>query len=143
MTTHQNNMEQNNTDQYSVTPQDSFSPSPYEAPQALAKISSVKKKVKRIGVLKLGIIQGVIGVAMGLLIWVPYGLIMMAVGGMGVGSEFGAMAGAGGALMGVIFMIAFPVMYGVFGFIGGCIIAFVYNLISGWVGGIEVELEDA
>lgn len=33
------------------------------------------------------------------------------------------------------------VMYGVFGGIGAAIAAFVYNLTSGWVGGIEVDLK--
>ena len=32
-------------------------------------------------------------------------------------------------------------MYGVMGFIGGAIGAFVYNLVAGVVGGIEIEVE--
>ena len=35
----------------------------------------------------------------------------------------------------------FAVMYALFGGIGAAIAAFVYNLTSGWVGGLEVDLE--
>jgi hypothetical protein len=44
---------------------------------------------------------------------------------------------------GTMFAIAMPVMYGVFGLIGGAIGAALYNLVAGWVGGIEVELDQA
>ena len=33
-----------------------------------------------------------------------------------------------------------PVIYGVGGFVGGIISAAIYNLISGWVGGVKLEL---
>ena len=32
-------------------------------------------------------------------------------------------------------------MYGLMGVVGGAIGAALYNLVAGWVGGIEVELE--
>jgi hypothetical protein len=34
-----------------------------------------------------------------------------------------------------------PVIYGVMGFIFGVIGAAIYNLVAGWIGGIEVEVE--
>jgi hypothetical protein len=46
-----------------------------------------------------------------------------------------------GAGFGTIFAILMPVMYGVFGVIGGAIGAALYNLVAGWIGGIEVEME--
>ena len=42
-----------------------------------------------------------------------------------------------------MFAIAMPIMYGVFGVVGGAIGAALYNLVAGWVGGIEVELDEA
>ena len=39
--------------------------------------------------------------------------------------------------------IAAPIMYGLMGFVMGAIGALIYNLIAGWVGGIEMELEIA
>jgi hypothetical protein len=34
-----------------------------------------------------------------------------------------------------------PVLYGIFAIITGAIGAALYNLVAGWVGGIQVELE--
>lgn len=34
-----------------------------------------------------------------------------------------------------------PVIYGVMGFIFGVIGAAIYNLVAGWIGGIELEVE--
>jgi hypothetical protein len=49
--------------------------------------------------------------------------------------------GEGG--FGALFAIAMPLMYAVFGVIGGAIGAALYNVVAGWVGGIEVELDGA
>lgn len=37
--------------------------------------------------------------------------------------------------------IAVPIIYGCIGFIASAIGCAVYNLVAGWVGGIEVELQ--
>ena len=42
---------------------------------------------------------------------------------------------------GTMFAIAMPLMYACMGVVGGAIGAALYNLVAGWVGGIEVELE--
>ena len=42
---------------------------------------------------------------------------------------------------GTMFAIGMPVMYGVLGLVSGAIGASLYNLVAGWIGGIEVELE--
>lgn len=42
---------------------------------------------------------------------------------------------------GTAFAIALPIVYGLMGFIFSAIGAWLYNLVSGWVGGIEVEIE--
>jgi len=34
-----------------------------------------------------------------------------------------------------------PIIYGAMGFIMGALGAFTYNIISNWVGGVEVELQ--
>ena len=39
------------------------------------------------------------------------------------------------------FGIFIPIIYGVMGFVFGIIMAAIYNLIAGWIGGIEVEVE--
>ena len=43
-----------------------------------------------------------------------------------------------GWFMGLIIM---PILYGTFGFIGGVIQAFLYNLAAGFVGGIRIDTE--
>lgn len=42
---------------------------------------------------------------------------------------------------GMGFAIFIPVFYAVIGFIGTIIFCALYNLVAGWVGGIEVEFE--
>ncbi|HEU4586481.1 MAG TPA: hypothetical protein VFR95_12070 [Gemmatimonadaceae bacterium] len=41
---------------------------------------------------------------------------------------------------GVGFAIAMPVFYAVIGFIAAAIGCAIYNVVAGWIGGIEVEL---
>ena len=73
---------------------------------------------------------GVLYLLFGLL-FVPFFLLM------------GMFAPEGGAGFGTMFALAMPVMYSVFGVIGGAIGAALYNLVAGWVGGIEIELDQA
>jgi hypothetical protein len=96
-------------------------------------------RVKRFDVLSVAKILGLCYGAIGLFlipVFLFFGMIASTAakqqGGMPAG--FGAMFGVGMAVMA-------PIMYGVMGFIMGALGAFVYNLISGWIGGIEVELE--
>ena len=49
--------------------------------------------------------------------------------------------GSGG--FGTMFALAMPIIYGVMGIVGGALGAVLYNLVAGWVGGIEVEIEQA
>ena len=44
-------------------------------------------------------------------------------------------------LFGIGFAVLCPVLYGVTGFIRGLIGALFYNLLAGWVGGLELEME--
>lgn len=38
-------------------------------------------------------------------------------------------------------MIALPNFYGIMGFVGGIIMAAIYNFVAGIVGGLELDLE--
>lgn len=99
--------------------------------------------IKRIGVLSAAKIGGVICAALGLIIGVMFFLVYSVLGaaiGMGSGHDSGAIAGMMGGF-GVISVIAFPIMYGIAGFIGGLIQAFIYNLAAGFIGGLRVETE--
>ena len=43
--------------------------------------------------------------------------------------------------MGVGAVIFLPLLYGVFGAIGGALTALFYNIIAGMVGGLQIETE--
>jgi hypothetical protein len=43
---------------------------------------------------------------------------------------------------GVGFAILLPILYGLAGFVGTAIGCLIYNLVAGWVGGIEFEMGD-
>ena len=103
-----------------------------------------KMQVKRVGVLSLAKIYAVTMAAFGLIFGVIYGLIFMVVGGaiMAGGGRDSGTAGAGSFAIGLIMMVAIPVTYGILGFIGGLLGGVVYNVAAGFVGGIELELEN-
>ena len=100
-------------------------------------------QIKRVGVMSYAKITAVTCAAFGLIIGIIYGLIFMIFGAaMMAGSGRGsAGAGAGGIVIGLFAMIGIPIFYGILGFIFGAIGALVYNVASGFVGGIELELE--
>lgn len=71
---------------------------------------------------------------MGLILGIIVSLISL-IGGAFVEEAIGSI------IFGIGAIIYFPIMYGIMGFISGVIMAFLYNLIAGWIGGIEVEIE--
>jgi uncharacterized oligopeptide transporter (OPT) family protein len=90
--------------------------------------------IKRVGAISVGKIFALIYAIFGLIIGIIFALISL-VGGAIAGEAFSS------AIFGVGSIIYFPIMYGIMGFIGGVLTAFVYNLAAGWIGGIEVETE--
>lgn len=101
--------------------------------------------VKRVGVLSLAKVQGVVMAAIGLIVGLLYGLffiifgaVMMSTGGEGAGS-----AAAGGVVGGVAMIIIIPIFYAVLGFAIGALSALIYNAAAGVIGGLELELESA
>jgi hypothetical protein len=103
-----------------------------------------KVQVKRVGVFSYAKITAVTNAAFGVIIGVIYGLIFMVVGGalMAGGGRGSSGAGASSLVIGLVLMVAIPVLSGVFGFIAGAIGALIYNVASGFVGGLELELEN-
>jgi hypothetical protein len=93
------------------------------------------RKIKRIGVLSLGKILGIIYALFGfiggaILSLVAITGISMSNGGAGLGIAFGIGA-----------IIILPIIYGVLGFISGILCGAIYNLAALWMGGIEIEVE--
>jgi len=95
---------------------------------------SSKRILKRIAPVQLGKIMGLTYGIFGLL-FIPFILLATSLNAM-----MPAQARGGFMAMGVGMAIVAPVFYAVMGFVLGVIGAFIYNLIAGWVGGIEVEV---
>lgn len=73
---------------------------------------------------------------MGLLLGALFALISMLGGALMPASEAGVLRmffGAGA-------IVFFPICYGIIGGIGGALGAVIYNLVAGWVGGLEVDI---
>ena len=43
---------------------------------------------------------------------------------------------------GIGIAIALPVIYGIAGFVFTAIACLIYNMVAGWVGGIEIEIDE-
>jgi hypothetical protein len=84
--------------------------------------------------LVLGVTYALLGV-----IILPFFLLFGAIAGAAAAAHGGhALPGVLG--FGAVFTIMIPIFYGVMGFVGGIIGAFIYNLVAKWIGGIEVEV---
>ena len=92
--------------------------------------------IKRVGVLRLATFHSAMMAAFGLIV----GLVLA-----GFGTMFGGTAthhsGLLGMAGGLAALIVFPIMYGIIGFIVGAVGGALYNLVTGVVGGIEIEVE--
>lgn len=78
---------------------------------------------------------------LGLLVGICMALFSMVAGSLsslGGGQAMGGRAFGFGFGVGAI--IIFPIAYGIIGGIAAAIGAAIYNLVAGWVGGLEVEI---
>ena len=100
--------------------------------------------IRRFGVISVAKIYGLLTFLIGLIVGVIYGLVLILFGAAMSAIAPGREATAGGistVVIGIIMMIAFPIMYGLLGFISGAIGALIYNAVAGIIGGIKLELE--
>jgi hypothetical protein len=95
------------------------------------------QRIKSFGVLSVAKISGLCYAAMGLLL-IPFFLLLGLIGALAPKQQG---MPALGAAFGVVLAVCMPIIYGVMGFVMGALGAFIYNLISGWIGGIEIELQ--
>jgi hypothetical protein len=91
------------------------------------------KVVSKIGVLSLAKVIGLTYAVIGLIFGAIITILTMV-----LPSE----ASQGGMMFGALSIIILPIFYGILGFIGGVISAFIYNMIAKWVGGMTMELQD-
>ena len=99
--------------------------------------------IKRIGALSLAKLMTVLYGGIGLLVGGLFALFSLLGGGamMASGQEG---AGMGSAMMmgfGLGAVIIFPICYALLGFFAGLLSAWLFNLASRFVGGLELEVE--
>lgn len=97
------------------------------------------QRIRSVGVLSFAKISGLCYGAMGLCM-VPFFLLFALIGST-ASQQAGGAAVALPAIFGVGFAIMMPIFYAAAGFVFGALGAFVYNLMAGWIGGIEIEFE--
>jgi hypothetical protein len=97
------------------------------------------KKLKRIAPVKFGIILGIVYGLISL-IFIPFFLLIAVASAFAPATENNPHPAIGIGVA-IVFAVLAPVMYGVMGLLGGMLMAWIYNVAAGWVGGIEVEVE--
>jgi hypothetical protein len=94
-------------------------------------------RLRSINVVQLALMYGIICAVFGIIVGLLIALAFMAVPA--------AFAQTGMTSLGPLSIILFPIIYAIvlfiYGFIAGLIIAALYNLVAGWIGGIEIQLE--
>lgn len=92
------------------------------------------KRIHKIDVLSSAQTVGTMGAILGLCAGVLYG---------GGGAIYDAMSNAlsHGTLLALLAILAMPAIGATGGFIGGTVIALLYNLASKWSGGIKIDLK--
>lgn len=96
--------------------------------------------VKRIGAMSLARITGIIYAGLGLVIGAVFAMFSVFGGAVGVlaGYDVGPFLGI---FLGAGAIVTFPIMYGFFGFAGGLLVAFLYNLVAERMGGLQLDVE--
>jgi hypothetical protein len=98
--------------------------------------------IKRVSPLSIAKISFVLYAVIGLIIGGFFGLFGAAIGSLGaLGGEHQASSMFPAAFFGVGAIVILPIVYGVMGAIFAAIGAFIYNIVAGWVGGIEIEVQ--
>jgi hypothetical protein len=91
--------------------------------------------INRIGAFSLAKLSGMLYALIGLIAGALISLVSMA------GAAFGGDdAGMFGAMFGVGAIILLPIFYGCMGFVFSLIGAWLYNLLAGMVGGVELDV---
>jgi len=96
--------------------------------------------LKSVGVLSAGKVMGVLGVFGGLIAGGFMALISLLSAAVPPNADAGN-AQLPAMFVGVGAVIFLPIFYGIFGFISGLLYAWFYNIVAGFVGGLELDLE--
>ena len=94
--------------------------------------------IKSIGVLSAGKVMGILYALLGLIFGGLFTLLSLAGFAASGGDQ---QAGAGALIFGAGAIIILPIFYGVMGFIGGLLMALLYNVVASLAGGLEIEFD--
>jgi hypothetical protein len=94
--------------------------------------------ITRVGPLSVAKVAGILYVVIGLIAGCLVSLLALA-GGFGGFAGNAEGAGPMAALFGVGAIVFLPIFYGVVGFVGSLIMAWLFNIAAGMTGGIEVD----
>jgi len=91
--------------------------------------------ITRVGPLSVAKVAGLLYVIMGFVFGALFSLLAMA----GAFASGNGEAGAMGAIFGVGAIVLMPIFYGCLGFVMTLIMAALFNVAAGIVGGVEIE----
>jgi hypothetical protein len=97
-------------------------------------------RIKRLGIFSVAKMNAAVLFVISLIISIPYGLLLIFFG-TAFGGSLDTKTNVSITVVGILFMIAVPILYAITGFISGSIFALLYNIFASLVGGIEIELE--
>ena len=99
-------------------------------------------EIRRVGVVSLALMTGLLYLIMGLIIALPFACAMI-VGGVSLVASLEELPGLGESsiLFGLLYAVCLPILLGAIGFIAGAILAIAYNILAGIIGGIKIELK--
>ncbi|HEU4828426.1 MAG TPA: hypothetical protein VFT04_04450 [Gemmatimonadales bacterium] len=92
------------------------------------------QRIRRLGIGQMAKVMGVLYFMIGILFAAIMGLF---------GSMFPSTGEENVAIFGGVMLIALPIIYGVFGFLAGALMAWLYNIVAGFTGGLELEMDSA
>jgi hypothetical protein len=103
------------------------------------------QRLVRVGVFSLAKVLGCVGLLMGLIVGIPWGLILILVGLIDVGGGNQPATGFAGAgiVGGLTVIVLLPLTYGFASFVGGLIYGLILNLVLSLAGGLELEIRSA
>ena len=93
------------------------------------------RELKKIDVMSLAKLQAIVMAFFGLIAG-----IFAAIFGGAIGALAGTMGIGAVGSMGLLSIVVMPITYAIMGFIGGALFAILYNLVAGWIGGVQLEL---
>jgi len=93
--------------------------------------------IRRIGPISCAKIAGTLYAIMGVVLGGVFSLLALA----GVFGSDAPEAAAFPRMFGAAAIVVLPVLYGCLGFVAALISAWLYNVLAGWVGGIELDVQ--